>query len=228
MTHRLAFALAVAFALPVGAQAHRPAPAPVRPALLGGVAFGYNSGRAVDAQVTVANVLPRSTFGVRLALRYASVDPGLPGAARQVFINDATNGTPEKHGHTWGLKFDLMHPVHLLGIPNAWAYAGVRHARFLGNFRFVGGNEDFDVRSSHWGLGGGLESRYAVSPRVSLALGGGVDYFFPGRMYGHDTAYSPNGDNENPRQGYSYSDADKAIGQPKLSPVLNLGLDYHF
>lgn len=228
MMHRFALALGVTFALPLGAQAHRTAPAPIRPALLGGLAVGYNSGRAVDAQVTVANLLPRSALALRMGLRYAAVDPGLPGAARQVFINDATNGTPEKHGHTWGLKLDVLHPVRLLGIPNASAFAGLRHARFLGNFRFVGGNEDFDVRSSHWGVGGGLESRYAVSPRVSLAVGGGVDYFFPSRMYGHDTAYSPNGDNENPRQGYSYSDADRAIGQPKLAPILSLGLDYRF
>jgi hypothetical protein len=29
-------------------------------------------------------------------------------------------------------------------------YVGLRHSRFKANFKFVGGNEDFDVTSTHW------------------------------------------------------------------------------
>lgn len=37
---------------------------------------------------------------------------------------------------------------------------------------------------------------------------------------GHDTSYSPEAEDANPKKDYTYSDADEAIGQPKLDPVV--------
>lgn len=107
-------------------------------------------------------------------------------------------------------------------------YGGVRYARFTGNFRFVGGNEDFDIRNSQWGLGGGCESYFDVSRHLDMILTAGIDYYFSGTLSGHDTAYSPTGDDVNPREDYTYADADAAIGQPKLTPLLMLGVSYNF
>jgi hypothetical protein len=57
-------------------------------------------------------------------------------------------------------------------------------------------------------------------------LSAGLDYFFSSRLTGHDTSYSES--NVNPRNDYTYSDADAAVGQPKLEPLLMLGMRYNF
>ena len=48
----------------------------------------------------------------------------------------------------------------------------------------------------------------------------------PSRLTGHDTSYSPDGDDVNPRKDYTYSDADRAVGQPTWRPVALVGLLY--
>jgi hypothetical protein len=83
------------------------------------------------------------------------------------------------------------------------------------------------VRSSHWGVGGGFESHYRLSRRLDLAALAGFDWLRPSRLSGHDTSYAPDGEKVNPREDYTYSDADKAIGQPKYRPRLQLGFVYH-
>jgi hypothetical protein len=151
---------------------------------------------------------------------YTTLEPGSAGQARRIFINTATNGTPEKQGHTWDVGMDLL--VRRNERTNF--FVGVRRTAFLANFKFVGGNEDFDVTSTHWGVGGGLEANYPVGRRAALVLAGGADYYFPSRLQGHDTSYSPGNDNVNPREDFTYADADNAIAQPVLRPVVLVGL----
>ena len=225
---------------PLVAQTRRPAstPAPAaapaaaqRPAgsthLLGGMALGYNAGRGADLSVTAVNLFKSFPLRPRLSLRYNAGNGGNAQGARHAFINDNTNGTPQDKSHTWGLKLDLLYPVGLLAGHNTQAYLGLRRAWFTGNYRLVGANEDFDVKSSPWGFGAGLETSYPVSRSVSISLTAGADYFFCSRMYGHDTAYTPSGSGqENPRAGFSYSDADAAVAQPKFTPVFMAGLQF--
>jgi hypothetical protein len=158
----------------------------------------------------------------RFRLGRTAVDAGSPSAARRVFINDATNGTPRENGHTWDFGLDGIYPIG----PRTSAFGGIRYSRFKANFKFVGGNEDFDVTSSHWGLAAGLEAVYPMGERTSLLLAGGAEYFLSSRLTGHDTSYSPDGDNVNPRQEYTYSDADRAVGQPTLRPMALVGVSY--
>ncbi|MBN1465153.1 hypothetical protein JXA02_05285 [candidate division KSB1 bacterium] len=40
--------------------------------------------------------------------------------------------------------------------------------------------------------------------------------------------YSPNGESVNGRKEYTYSDADKAVGQPDFVARGLLGVNYHF
>jgi hypothetical protein len=61
---------------------------------------------------------------------------------------------------------------------------------------------------------------------MSLLLAGGAEYFFDSRLTGHDTSYSPDGDNVNPRKDYTYNDADDAVDQPVLRPIALLGFSY--
>lgn len=64
--------------------------------------------------------------------------------------------------------------------------------------------------------------------RREPVLRGGLDYYAPGTLYGHDTAYSPDGQNVNPRDGFGWSDADAAIEQPGLVGRVMAGLRYRF
>jgi hypothetical protein len=194
----------------------------------GALTAGYRSGLGFEALVVAHHFLGRSPLRVRLGVRYAAVNAGRAMDARHVFINDNTNGTPEESATTSGLKLDLLYPVHLFGQSHLYAFGGPRRAWYKADYRFVGGNEDFEITSNHWGLGGGLEKRYPVSPRVALTLAVGLDYYFPSAIYGHDTTYFPDGTSVNGRAGYTYADADRAVGQPKLDPQMTLGFELRF
>lgn len=214
----------VAAAVPLTAQTSSLGPAE----FAAGLQIGYASGFGIQAHGTAAGFADGFPLRPRLAIGYSSVEPGRALDARRVFINNNTNGTPEEHGRVWDFQLDLLFPVDLLSLPRTYAFGGVRHARFTANFRFVGGNEDFDVRSSHWGLGGGLESYFGVGPRIDMVFTAGLEYFFASTLTAHDTAYSPDGDDVNPREDYTYADADAAVGQPKLAPSLLMGFSYRF
>jgi len=193
-----------------------------------GFMMGYGSGFGVEAFGVASNFAEGFPLQAKLGIGFTSVDAGSPPDARRVFINNATNGIPEKNGQTWDFSLDVGYPVNLFSMKRAFVVGGVRHARFKGNFKYVGGNEDFDVKSSHWGVGAALQSYFAMGGRFDLVLNGGLDYFFSSTLMGHDTAYAPDGTAVNPREDYTYTDADSAIGQPKLRPILMLGVNYRF
>lgn len=185
---------------------------------------GYNSGFAIQAGGTAYGFAQGFPFGVRFAVGYTLSQPGNALQARKIFINDATNGTPEKRGRVWDYRIDLLYPlsrtISVLG--------GVRFSAFTGNFRFVGGNEDFDVTSKQWGFGLGLEGEFRMNSRIDLVVSPSLDFYIPATLTGHDTSYSPGGENLNPRKDYAYKDADRAINQPKWVPRMMVGLAYRF
>ncbi len=199
-----------------------------RPRVSLGMLTGYYAGINFQANALVSNLIQGFPAKARFGIGYSRGSAGEPLDARSVFINDNTNGVPEQKGTTWDFRLDVLFPVELLSLRRAYAVGGVRHARFTGNFKYVGGNEDFDVKSNHWGLGAGLESYYRVGSNVDLLLHGGLDYFFSSRLTGHDTSYSPDGKDVNSRQDYTYDDADACVSQPKLEPRLLMGFAYNF
>jgi hypothetical protein len=208
---------------PVTAQAISPA-ARVGPApsfSVGGF-LGYQRGLGFQLLGTVRDFATGFPLEARLRIGHTSLDPGDAARARRVFINDATNGTPEEAGRTWDFGLDGLYPLG----PRTKFFGGLRYARFKANFNFVGGNENFDITSSHWGLAAGVEASYPMGRKTSLIVAGAGEYFFSSRITGHDTSYSPDGDNVNPRQDYGYSDADKAVGQPTWRPVALVGVSY--
>jgi hypothetical protein len=184
--------------------------------------FGFQDGPSIQAFVLARDFAQGFPLLARFRLARTSVEPGSAPDARRIFINDATNGTPKEAGRTWDFGLDGLYPIG----PRTRFLGGVRYTRFTANFKYVGGNEDFDVTSGHWGLAAGIEAEFPMGSRMNLLLSGGGEYFFSARLSGHDTSYSPDGDNVNPRRDYTYADADDAVDQPTWRPVVLVGFSY--
>lgn len=190
------------------------------------VLFGYNGGPGLRVGGTVSDFAVGFPLALDLAVGYTSLDPGDPVRARRVFINNNTTGTPEESGHRWDFRLDFLYP--LSAKPGVHLLAGVRHSRFTGNFVYIGGNEDFDVTTDQWGVGLGARGNFPITSRLGLVVGVGLDYYFRNTLTGHDTRYTPEDENINPREEYLYRDADDAINQPGLLPVGMIGLSIGF
>ena len=194
-----------------------------------GFALGYNNGFGFQSGGILSNFAQDFPLKLRFAIGYSiTSNPGSSPDARRIFINNATNGTPEKQGWFWDYKFDFMYRVNWLSMQRLYLYGGPRYESFTGNFKYIGGNEDFDVTTSQWGVGTGLQSFFSISPTLDLTLSTGVDYFFSSMLKGHDTEYYPDNENVNPREDYNYSDADKAINQPDFLLNFMIGINYKF
>lgn len=198
-----------------------------------GITTGYNRGFSMAADFTVYDFISDFPFELRLGVGYTFMNPGNATDARRIFINNATNGVPEKKGRSLDVRLDFLMHQSLLNIKTTYIVFGPRFSTFKGNFKFVGGNEDFDVTSRQWGLGIGAESHFKMAQRLKLVMALGIDYYFPSTLKGHDTSYSPDDDNVNPRDDiengdvpFTYKDADKAIKQPRFMPRATLGINY--
>lgn len=197
-----------------------------KPKLYGGVSMGYYGGFGIQGNATVSHFVREIPLSVRLGIGYTATDPGNPVAARKIFINDATNGVPEKSGRIWDFRADFIFPVNWFR--NASFYAGIRYSMFTADFRFIDGNEFFTISSDAFGLGGGVETQFSLSQNLYLLFSAGADYYFTRELYGHDTSYNTNGQNINSRNDYTFDDADNAINQPKIQPRLMIGINYGF
>lgn len=189
-----------------------------------GLLAGTHGGPGASLQITAYELAPGATWKTRLGATYSTRNPGRADEAREIFINDADNGTPEKSGRLWTLALDLLFPLWAGEEGSIDLYAGPRYASFTGNFRYVGGNEDFDVRQKTWAFGGGLEHRLPLSRRVGLQLQAGADAYLKSTLSGHDTSYSPDGDDVNARKEFDFDDADEAIEQPTVEMRAMAGL----
>jgi len=201
--------------------------------LTAGILAGYTSGLGFQGNLTLNSFAAEFPFKLRFGLGYTSSNPGNAPDARRIFINNATNGVPEKSGNTFDYRLDFLLPASIFKIQHSYFIFGPRYSSFKGNFKFVGGNEDFDVKSKQWGLGAGVENHFKMTEKLDLVMAFGLDYYFPSTLKGHDTSYSPDNDNVNPRKDnqnndvyFNYKDADKAISQPKLVPRAMLGVSF--
>ena len=188
--------------------------------------MGYDGVTGIQVHGTGSELARGFPLAIRFGVGYSFLDPGDPAAARRIFINNAANGVPETHRHSWDLRLDFLYRTTMWRTVDSYIFSGPRYARFLANFRYVGGNEDFVVVSHPWGWGAGMENRFPVGQSLIFVLTGGLDHYPATTLTGHDTSYRPNNDNVNPREDYTYADADRAIGQPKLEFRLMLGFDF--
>ncbi len=227
--------VAVVLSCGLAAAAQKPGPGPSTYStvqsthwLVGQVQLGYYGGVGLHASATAQNFAENFPFSVRLGLGYARVASGDAWAARRVFINNNTNGTARSNARVWDARLDVLYPIRLLNLNRTTFFAGPRHSDFDAYFEYIGGAETFNVKSSQWGLGSGIETAYSVSPRVDMVFSLSADYYFRGTLSGHDTYYRPNGDDTHPIDNYTYKDADAAINQPNIMTRLMIGWAYHF
>lgn len=201
--------------------------------LLAGIATGYNGGYGLQASLMLKDFAQEFPFDIRFGAGYNIFKPGNAADARRIFINNATNGVPEKKGSAFDYRLDFLLSRPVFNVANSYLVIGPRYSTFKGNFKFIGGNEDFDVVSKQWGLGIGIENHFKMTEKLGIFLVYGFDYYFPNTLTGHDTSYSPDNDNVNPRNDnqneeieFTYKNADKAISQPKYSPRIMIGLNF--
>ena len=188
-------------------------------------------GLGARGEVLAYDVFQHVPLGFSFGLGYTRVDPGNAAFARKVFVNQADNGTPEKSGYFLDFKLDAIWFLKVKGYQRVGIFAGLRHDMFRGDFRFVGGDEDFEVSADDWGLGIGARGEMRLSGRISLVGSVGLDFYPVSTLYGHDATYSSSGGSTNARQdnnGYTYGwkDAANAINQPRLMPTLMIGLGW--
>lgn len=194
----------------------------------GGLLAGYNSGPGLYFNAEFSDFEYKSPLKLRLGAGYTRINnPGNSMDARKIFINNATNGRPEKQGWFYDFRLDLLYRVSWFNLPDAYMYGGLRFAKFTGNFNYVDGNENFDIVSEHWGWGLGMANYIQVNKKLDIIIDTGLDYFIPATLTGHDTSYSPDNENVNAREDFKFGDADAAINQPKFNLRLMVGINYH-
>lgn len=198
-----------------------------------GLITGYNRGFGMQTNITMKNLGTDFPFELRFGIGYTMLNPGNSADARRIFVNNATNGTPEKKGRSADFRIDFLVPKSIFGLDHSYIVFGPRFSTFKGDFKYVGGNEEFEVKSHQWGIGGGIENQYTVSQRLHLVMCIGLDFYFPSTLEGHDTAYSTDNDNVNAQNDnqnndvpFVYKDANKAIKQPAFMPRIMIGVNY--
>jgi len=199
-----------------------------------GIQTGFNRGFGITANFTIHNIAEDLPGNFRFGFGYNRLNPGNAADARRIFINNATNGVPEKKGKSFDYRLDYLIPHSFLKLKDSYLIFGPRYSNFTGNFNYVGGNENFDITAKQWGIGIGAESYFKMSSNLDLVLATGLDYFFNSKLKGHDTSYSPNNDNVNARDDnqnndvpFTFKDANKAVKQPQFMPRIMLGVAYH-
>lgn len=192
-----------------------------------GTQFGMNNGFGGNISFLTSNFAENFPFSLKINFGISSLDAGDALAARRIFINNNTNGIPEKSGKTMNFGLDFLYRYRVLNLNRNYFYAGPRYLMFTGNFNYIGGNEDFDVTSNQWGIGIGAENYFRIIPSIDLVINLGYDYFISETLQGHDTSYNPEDQNVNAREDYTFNDADNAINQPKHQIKAMIGFNYN-
>jgi hypothetical protein len=193
-----------------------------------GLALGVDGGLGGEGSVTATGIAQDFPFAARLAVGFYTLDPGNANLARAVFVNNATNGSPEKSGHRWDIRLDARYPIQHGRLRGAWFFMGPRVSLFHADFNFVDGNEEFFVNSNQVGFGAGFEREYPINAHVNLSLSAGLDFYSNGTFTGHGSSYAPDGTLVDPKGNFGFVDADRAIAQPRMAPRFTVGMQRPF
>ena len=76
------------------------------------VQMGYTHYFGVSLAGTIADFTYDLPLAIKFGMSYNIRDAGDPWAARKIFINNNTNGDPQKSGHSFDLRLDFAYPVN--------------------------------------------------------------------------------------------------------------------
>lgn len=192
---------------------------------------GYNRGFGLSGQFTFHNFLPGNKDHIRVAVGYTFLDPGNSNDAQRIFVSDITTGLTSQRGRSLDFRIDYLLAKRFFNFKDSYMVFGPRYLTFKGTFNDA--NNTFDVTFRQLGAGIGAENYFYLDRKFDFVITAGLDYFFPGTLYGPQTFYRPNNDNINARidlntnQPFTYKDANKAIKQPQLMPRILIGIAYY-
>lgn len=185
---------------------------------------GYLMGAGGELALHVTDLARGVPLGIEAgAGYYYQQDPGDASAARRIFINDNAGGEIVKHGNIRRFFFNVFYRFSRNGNMNWSFFGGLRYIDYGAYFGYMGDNEAFTVKNTLWGGGGGIALDIRTGSKSTLSLRAGIDYYAAGRFSGHgEFSYDPDGVDDNPRNSYTYEDADAAVNQPKIVPSFTL------
>src|ERR1700704_1357166 len=134
---------------------------------------GYYNGPSVSGTIGFDEIFEKVPLGLELGLGYSWTPTGDATLACQVFINQNQNNNTETINSGGVLDLGLNATFPLLkayGPVKFHVFAGPRYARWAVRHEYVNGNEDFDVVSHVWGLGGGLRGTMPLNKNFNAFL----------------------------------------------------------
>ncbi len=156
------------------------------------------------------------------------MDPGNADDARLIFINGNQGGSVEEYGQSFLFALDLGWKAYSRDSMRLELVVSGLVNRYNANFAYIGDNEDFTVKTTAFGFGLGGNLRILLSERrSSLIVKCGMEFFPDTKFEAHGTYYyNPDNEDDNPREDYTYEDADKAVNQPGFRPYVMVGIVY--
>ncbi len=195
---------------------------------------GYYDGPSVSGTLGFEDIFEKVPLGFETELGYSWTRKGDATLACQVFINQAQNNNTQTISSGGVLDFGINATYPLIrkyGPIDFLIFAGPRYGRWAVRHQYVNGNEDFDVVSHVWGLGGGLRGQMPLGKGFAAILQLSLDYYPRSSIYGHDATYYPDNSNINARDNnagytYTYADAARATTVPHIRPRVMLGIKF--
>jgi len=195
---------------------------------------GYYDGPSVEGTWGFSNIFSNVPLGAEIGLGYSWTPAGNGTLARMVFINQDTGGDNDEQssGGVLDLTMNVTYPLNqTYGPVKFYVFGGPRVGHYDVRWDYMGGDEDFDVVSWVYGLGGGLRGIMPLGKKVNAVLQLGLDYYPRTSIYGHDATYYPNDSNVNARNNgagytYTYADAVSATTVPHIRPRVMFGIQF--
>src|SRR6266404_2615965 len=141
---------------------------------------GFYNGPSVSGTIGFKDIFEKVPVGLELGLGYSWTPTGDATLACQVFINQNQNNNTEtiNSGGVLDIGLNATYPlIQTYGPVKFSLFAGPRMARWAVRHEYVNGNEDFDVVSWVWGLGGGVRGSLPLGKSFTAIMQVGLDYY---------------------------------------------------
>ncbi len=194
---------------------------------------GYYDGPSVSGAIGLKDMFDKVPVEFEATLGYSWSDTGDASLACQVFINQNQLGRDTKSsGGTLDAGINALYPLNrTYGPIKLFVLGGPRYARWDVRHQYLNGNEDFNVVSHVWGMGGGVRGVVELNKHFNAVMQLELNYYPRTSIYGHDATYYPDDNNVNARDNgagytYTYADAVRATAVPHIRPRVMIGFQF--